>query len=83
MEEQFWFETPTMVRCYEHMEEDADGVKEPQFFVGIAYHDEVICACCGGVYDLEDLYDGADEDGFSGQVVTLLGDWVDFSDYIQ
>lgn len=40
---------------------------------GIAYKDEIICAECGGVIKISSLYGP----------VQLLGDWVDFSEYIQ
>ena len=81
MENKFWFEMPTQVRCFEFMEE-INGVQEPQFFTGIAYHDQVICACCGAIFDIDEIYAIADEDHFAGEVIKPLGDWVDFSDYI-
>jgi len=77
MENVYWFDEPTRVRAYDCME---DG--EPQFFVGIAFEDKVIWSCCGGVLDIDSLYLHADEDKFGGEVITSLGDWVDFSDYI-
>ena len=43
---------------------------------GIAYQGIFICACCGGVFDLEEL----NEDGIA---IEPLGDWVNFSDYIR
>lgn len=40
---------------------------------GIAYHNQIICACCGGVFRLDD-----------DETVEILKemDWVDFSEYI-
>ena len=48
-----YFEVPTQVRYYD----------EGAYGTGIAYRDEVICACCGGVTPLEEIYEFADEDG--------------------
>ncbi|MCI7591080.1 MAG: hypothetical protein MSS74_04025 [Lactobacillus johnsonii] len=25
------------------------------YFVGIAYHDEIICACCGGIVEISEV----------------------------
>ena len=41
-----FFEKPTQVRFM-----DYDGTIN----IGIAYKNEIICACCGGVYEIEDL----------------------------
>lgn len=77
MENKFYFEEPTQVRAYDCME---DG--EPCFMMGIAYEDKFICACCGGVFGIDEIYAAADEDKFTGQVIQEYQDWVDFSDYI-
>lgn len=77
MENKFYFEEPTQVRVYDCME---DG--DPCFMKGIAFEDKFICACCGMVVGIDELYSNADEDKFGGEVITPLGDWVDFSDYI-
>lgn len=53
MEKKMYFETPTqVVWC------DSDNV----WHAGIAYHDEIICACCGGVESIEEIYEFAPED---------------------
>ena len=78
MENKFYFENPTQVRAYECMENG-----EPCFMTGIAYEDKFICACCGGVCEIDELYENADEDKFSGEVIKSLGDWIDFSDSIR
>ena len=77
MKNEFWFENPVQVRVFDCVE---DG--EPQFYNGIAFQDKVICACCGMVVDVDDIYDNADEDKFTGVVIEPLGDWVDFSEEI-
>lgn len=77
MEKLLWFEQPTQVRAFDCVEEG-----EPQFFTAIAFQDKVICACCGMVLDIDNLYANADNDNYTGEVIKPLGDWVDFSDYI-
>lgn len=40
------------------------------YFVGIAYHDEIICACCGGIVEINEVEN----------IETLP--WVDITDAI-
>lgn len=42
--------------------------------IGIAYHNQIISACCGGIFRLDD----------DDKTVKILKemDWVDFSEYI-
>ena len=54
--------------------EDPDGA-EGEYIYGIGFGDVFICACCGGVFELEEL----EADGLE---ITEL-DWVDFSEYIR
>lgn len=42
---QTWFDVPTQVAYFD----------ENHYEAGIAYQDEVICACCGGVTEIADL----------------------------
>lgn len=46
MEKKMYFDEPTQVIWY-----DEEGNRQ----FGIAYKDEIICACCGGVYKIEDI----------------------------
>ena len=77
MENKFWFDEPTQVSVY-------GGCEDEEFFfmTGIAFEDKFICACCGDVLEIDELYANADRDKYSGEVIISLGDWVDFSDYI-
>lgn len=61
-----YFSVPTQMRV-----EDPDGCSG--WVYGIAYHDIMICSCCGGVYELEEL----NRDGLAIEV--LGDDWIDFS----
>ena len=60
-----YFEIPTQVKFY-----DADT---KQYIGGIAYRDEVICGCCGGIFSIEELYENCPE-GFSP--IDIYGNWV-------
>lgn len=41
-----YYDKPTQVKFISY-----DGTIR----TGIAYKDEIICACCGGIYEIEDL----------------------------
>lgn len=44
-----FFEAPTQVAFW-----DVDG---DHYVGGIAYHDEIICGCCGGVVSIDEIYE--------------------------
>ena len=54
-----YYETPVMVKFLDPnyfedgVAENADG--EEYWLGGIAYKDEIICGCCGGIFDVNDL----------------------------
>lgn len=68
-----WFEIPTQVAFY-----DIDAGK---FYGGIAYQNKIICGCCGGVLDIEELYDYAEECEYEGPFIMELN-WEDISEAI-
>lgn len=43
-----YFEVPTQVKFW-------DG----RYIGGIAYRDEIICGCCGGIFRISDIYEVA------------------------
>lgn len=47
-----YFETPTQVL----FKQDAETMREngAEWFAGIAYHDEIICGCCGGIVEVSE-----------------------------
>ena len=54
-----------------------DGCDDsPIFCAGIAYKDEIICACCGGVMKISDAIADAKEDG----IKTAIYDYADWCD---
>ena len=66
---QTWFDVPTQVAYFE----------ENVYHSGIAYHNEVICACCGGITEIEDLMGWAPA---GVAPIVAYKDWVSFRDEI-
>lgn len=60
------YDRPTQVRWF-------DSVHK-RWFGGIAYKDEVICGCCGGIFEL---------DIFEEDEVEELGNWVNIEKKIR
>ena len=78
----FWFEVPTQVKFYDPYEsEDENAAILTNFTGGIAFEDKIICGCCGGVISIDELYEGADEDKFTGEVIIPM-EWIDISETI-
>ena len=48
-----YFETPTQVL----FKQDEETMREngAEWFAGIAYQDEIICGCCGGIVEIEEV----------------------------
>lgn len=63
------FDDPTQVAFWD------DGA----YHAGIAYGDEIICACCGGVMEIEEIYAFAPS-GVEPIVVYKI--WIDFNESI-
>ena len=74
MEKQMYYDKPTQVMFY-----DFDG--SGSYNAGIAYCDDIICGCCGGVFSIEEIYEFAESDGLMNPIVRM--DWVDISDEIR
>ena len=66
-----YFEVPTQVKFW-----DVDG---DHYIGGIAYRDEIICGCCGGVFDISEIYESA-PDTLEDPIVVY--DWVNISSEI-
>ena len=56
----------------------ADPDNAGEWIVGIAYKDEIICACCGGIFNIGDVIEQAQEDGVK-QAIYLYEDWIDIT----
>ena len=77
MEQFGYFYEPIQVRFFCPTDE------EPKWEYGIAFRDEIICGCCGGVFSLEDVYYDAEQYGIPvEQAIKTYGLWIDFSEYI-
>ena len=75
MERQMYYDKPTQVMFYDFCEIDG------YYNAGIAYCDNIICGCCGGVFSIEEIYELADSDGLMNPIIRI--DWVDISDEIR
>ena len=66
-----YFEVPTQVKFW-----DVDG---DHYIGGIAYRNDVICGCCGGIFDISEIYESA-PDTLEDPIVVY--DWVNISSEI-
>ena len=69
-----YFDEPTQVVFV-----DPDNPGE--WLAGIAYRDEVICGCCGGVFNIDDVIEMATEDGVHCAIYEYP-EWNDIADEI-
>lgn len=76
MQKTLYYDMPTQVKFF-----DFDG-EEPYWIGGIAFHDIVICGCCGATIEIVDLYDEAEETGFNEDPIKVL-DWIDINNEIK
>ena len=74
MEKKKYFQVPTQVRFWDYMVDDG----EDHWLNGIAYRDEVICACCGGIFEIRDIYELAPEN--IEHPLMSWNSWVDFNE---
>ena len=65
-----FYYVPTQVVFYDGCDDS------PIFCAGIAYKDEIICACCGGVMKISEVIADAKEDG----IKTAIYDYADWCD---
>ena len=59
----------------------ADPDNAGEWICGIAYGYEIICVCCGGVFDIDDVIEMAREDGVKCAIYEYE-DWIDIADEI-
>ena len=72
MEQKMYYERPTQVVF-------ADPDEPGAWITGIAYRDEIICACCGGVFEVEEVLEFALEEQ---PAIYEYSTWNDLSDEI-
>ena len=68
-----YFEVPTQVKF-----RDVDG---DHYIGGIAYRNEIICGCCGGIFDISEIYEFAPTD-LKEDPIVVYDNWVDISNEI-
>lgn len=66
------FSIPTQVMFWDEGEGD--------YAFGIAYRDEIICGCCGGTFEIEDVINSAPTD--KEPIYSYGDDWADLSEAI-
>lgn len=69
-----YFEVPTQVKFWDYFDCD-------HYNGGIAYRNEVICGCCGGVFDISEIYEFAPDTLEEDPIVVY--DWIDISSEIR
>lgn len=62
-----YFEVPTQVKFWDR-----------RYIGGIAYRDEIICGCCGGIFRISDIYEVA-PDTLEEDPIVVYNNWVDIS----
>ena len=72
MNENKYFDKPTQVVYY-----DVDG---DCWKSGIAYRDEIICACCGGIIEISEIYEFAPAE--IAQPIFEYNEWCDITEDI-
>ena len=66
-----YFENPTQVKFYDQFCKD--------YKFGIAYRDEIICGCCGGIFEIDEIIEECPKD--IQPIITLK--WIDITDSIE
>ena len=65
-----YFAVPTQVKFWDALSKDYIG--------GIAYRDEIICGCCGSIFEISEIYESAPST-LEGDPIVIPDRWVDFS----
>lgn len=53
----YFYDIPTQVKFLDIY----DGNEKHNWSYGIAYHDEIICLCCGAIIDIQEFFDESKE----------------------
>ena len=69
-----YFLKPTQVFYRDWREEE-----DPAWMTGIAFRNEIICGCCGGIIDIDDIIEAGIREGCK-EVIFPYKDWCDISD---
>ena len=71
-----YYDEPTQVKFFDFDNEASCWTG------GIAYHDVVICGCCGATVEISEFYNMAEEIGFGEDPIKVLN-WIDISEEIK
>ncbi len=71
-----YYDKPTQVEFF-----DVDD-EIPCWLGGIAFHDVIICGCCGATIEISELYDRAEETRLGKDPVKALN-WIDINEEIK
>lgn len=66
-----YFDIPTQVAFWE--------AEQERYLAGIAYGTEIICGCCGGIIEIEEVYEFAPKDV---RPIIIYDSWESFDDFI-
>ena len=70
-----YYGTPCQVRFYETF--------TAKYYYGIAYHDFIICGCCGEVRKIEDIIKDAENVGIHWDDAIVELEWINLLDIIK
>ena len=74
-----YFDKPRQVMFYD-ADADPSACETPYYHAGIAYKDEIICSCCGGVFPIKEVWEnGIDNDA---QPIFVFSEWLDIDEAI-
>lgn len=65
-----YFAVPTQVQFWDY--------NHGRYHGGIAYRDEIICGCCGGVFNIIEIYNVAPDTLLEDPII-VYDDWAGFS----
>lgn len=72
-----YYDVPTQVVFYN----GGENSQHPEFCSGIAYKNEIICGCCGGVVEISEVIEDAKADGIKTAIYDY-SDWCDIREAI-
>lgn len=80
------FDVPAQVKWYDYDYEESDSFTGDYedadgWAYGIAYGSSIICACCGGIIPIADIYEFAPSN--LSDPIRPFEYWVDFGDVIE
>ena len=69
-----YFPIPTQVKFWDY--------NTYCYLGGLAYRAEIICGCCGGIFDISEIYKFAQQDSLKEDPIVIVAGWKNISDKI-